>query len=165
MHKDEQLNKLLENLLKATNKNINEKRKNFEHMMLLIGTILGFSAGLSATTNGEPNFFLLLSWFTDVFVIIIGSIYLIFETESRYYRTLIGFPKQVDVIKKDTREELEEVVKTLKKDISKTFLDISSGKNLKEKTFIVFAKYQRQVEMFFYFGFIVALLFLVISFL
>jgi len=161
LFKQEQLKKILDNILEATDKNIIEKRRNFEHITLLTGTILGFSVGLTTITSGEPNLFLVFSWITDVIALIIGSVYLIIEAESRYYRTFIFSNKQIDLFKLGLSKEGIQVI--LDK-FSKEIFDISSGKNIKEKIFIAFAKYQRRIEAIFYLIFILSLILLVISF-
>ena len=164
LNKQEELKKILKSITDATEKNIIEKRKNFEHITLLVGTILGFSIALTTTTNGKPDCFLVLSWLVDVVAIIIGILYLIIESESRYYRTFIGADKQIDLINKN-EIEINNLRKTLWKDMYKAFLDVSSGENIKEKLFILFAKYQHGIEICFYITFILSLILLVLSFL
>lgn len=155
--------KIWENIQGAAEKNILEKRAIFEHFSLLIGTILGFSVGLTVATEGEPNCFLLISWIIDIIALIISSIFLIIEAESRYYRTFVSANKQLELINK-TEEEFNREVKNLWEDMYNTFLYISSGKNIKEKIYIAFAKYQRKIEISFYLAFLLSLIFLVISF-
>ncbi len=165
LNRQEQLDKILKYIADAGEKNISEKRKNFEHLTLLVGTILGFSVGLVATTNGDPDCFLVLSWVADVVALIIGSAYLILETEGRYFRTFVSANKQVDLVNIKTEKELREAARTLLDDARKLFLEVSSGNNLKEKTFILFTKYQPQIEIAFYITFVLSLILLIASFL
>lgn len=166
--KQKQIDSALEYIQDAGEKNINEKRNNFQHLTLLIGTILGFSAGLVAATKGEPNCFLLLSWLTDVLVIALGGAYLIVEVESRYFRTFIAVEKQLTLtqaIERADAAHFNEVVKEVFLDIHRKLFDIKAGKTFKEKLFIAFARYQIKIEVLFYLTFLLALILLVISFM
>lgn len=166
--KQKQADTVLQYIKEAGRKNIDEKRKNFQHLTLLIGTILGFSAGLVAATGGEPNCFLLLSWLVDVVVIAVGSAYLIIEAESRYFRTFIMAEKQLaltQAIEKADEAHFNKVAKEIFSDIHKKLFDIKAGETFKEKLFIAFARYQTKIEVLFYLTFLLALALLVISFI
>lgn len=164
-YQSEQFDKLLKYLMEAGERNITEKRKNFEHLTLLIGTVLGFSVGLTAATGGEPSCLLVFSWILQVIALLVGSFYLVFETESRYSRIIASAGKQAELININTTEELKEKAKSLFTEAQKIFLDISSGKTLREKSFIAFTKCQRQIEILFYISFIFSFALLVFSFL
>lgn len=161
---NDQFNNLLKSLSDAGEKNTSEKRKNFEHLTLLIGTILGFSAGLMATSSGQPNCLLIASWVVDVLSLIIGSSYLVIEAESRYYRTFLVAEKQLELAKMTTEAELKNAARSLLADAQKVLFDVSTARNTREKVFIIFAKYQHQFEAVFYTGFILSLILLVASF-
>lgn len=163
-YQSEQFDKLLKYLMDAGERNIAEKRKNFEHLTLLIGTVLGFSVGLTATTGGDPNCFLISAWAAQVIALLFGSLYLVLETESRYSRIITSAGKQAEIINVNTEKELREKVQSLFAEAQKVFLDISSGKTLREKIFIAFTKYQRQIEIIFYIFFILSFVLLVVSF-
>lgn len=150
--------------MEAGERNITEKRKNFEHLTLLVGTVLGFSVGLTATTGGDPNCFLISSWIAQIVALLMGSFYLVLETESRYSRIIASAGKQAEIINVNTEEELKEKARSLFAEAQKVFLDVSSGKTLREKTFIAFTKYQRQIEIIFYVSFVLSFVLLVSSF-
>lgn len=163
-YQNEQMNNLLKYLTDAGERNVTEKRNNFEHLTLLVATILGFSVGLAATSNGESNCFLIASWVAQVIALIIGSAYLILETDSRYYRIIASAGKQAELINVNSEAELKEKARALFSDAQKIFFDVSSGRNLKEKIQIAFTKYQGRLEMFFYAMFVVSLVLLIASF-
>ena len=160
----EKFDKLLKYLIDAGERNITEKRKNFEHLTLLTGTILGFSVGLATASSGETNCYLIISWVMQVLTITVGSFFLILETESRYSRIISSAGKQAELINVKTEEELKQKARDLFAEAQKLFL-VSAGKNLKEKIFITFTKYQRHTEFIFYLLFILSLAFLVLSFI
>jgi hypothetical protein len=166
--RQKQMDNVLQYIKEAGEKNIAEKRKSFEHLTLLISTILGFSAGLIMATGGEPEFWLVFSWFFDVLTIVIGSTYLILEEESRYYRTFIAAEKQLELtqaIEKADTAHFNEVTKGVFLDIHRRLFDIKAGKTFKEKLFIAFARYQTRIEILFYLTFLFSLILLTISFI
>jgi hypothetical protein len=162
--KRKQLNDALQSIAGASTKNSEDKRNNFQHLTLVLGTILGFSVGIATVVSAEPSWLLLISWVFDILAIVLGSVYLVIDADSRLYRTFIAAGKQVELSEAIDKNNFKDIARNMFLDIQKTTFDVKSATNLKERIFILFAKYQSKLELVFYSLFIFSMITLVISF-
>ena len=69
-----------------------ESRKNiWQHLTIVVSTILGFSLGLTTTTKEKVNLFLLITWILQIISILIGFFLIIIDSESRHKRDISSF--------------------------------------------------------------------------
>jgi hypothetical protein len=163
--KQKQLNEALQSIGSASTKNSEDKRNNFQHLTLLLGTILGFSVGIATVVSAEPSWLLLISWVFDILAIVLGSVYLVIDADSRLYRMFIAASKQVELAEAIDKDNFKDIAQNMFLDIQKTTFDVKSATNLKEQIFILFARHQNKIELIFYLLFVLSMATLVLSFL
>lgn len=163
---EEETRKISQKLLLSTEGYIKDKRFNFQNIILLEGTILGFSIGLTPTTGGTTNGFLIVSWVAQIFTILIGSLYLILEAESRYFREINAHSIYFDIvtsIKENPELRENDINSIFKKGVADMYNE--DGSNLKEKLFKMFVISISRVEATFYLLFLSSLTLLLFNIL
>lgn len=158
------LNLAMQDINNAMINNTQDKRNNFQHITLLIGTILGFSIGLGSVIGTKPSFFLVSSWVFDIFTLMVGSAYLIIETDSRMHFISVGAVKQTELAEVMDESNSKEKIKNLLLNTNEEMLNINNTKTIKEKILILFGKYQSNIEIIFYSLFVLSMVALMISF-
>lgn len=104
--------------LEDTEKYMEDKKRNWQHLTIIAATILGFSLGISNILDEKVSIFLLITWVLQILTILIGISLLVLEAESRYYRKIIGMDAYLEIIgnitdKKKTQEIFSNFVKEI----------------------------------------------------
>lgn len=154
-------------LLKETEKYITEKRDTFQHLTILIATILGFSIGLNQGKMVSDE--ITISWIFQLLTICVGSIYLILESESRYYRQTNGHLKTALFLLKSGKIDTNQLTQKEAQDwVSECLSDMYQKKDnetSRERVFRIFANNIGDITILFYTFFFMSLFILIVKFL
>lgn len=158
-----------------TEKYIDDKRKNWQHLTVIFATILGFSLSINSMLGVRVATFLLISLILQIFTILTGILLLILESESKNYRKIIFFGVQLKILEilKNSASDSKEISSAVKKALDNMYGDknktvillrkILKGEFKKEDLYKWFGKNFSKFESFFYIMMLLSFLFLIIN--
>jgi hypothetical protein len=165
---EDNVNEIGGQMLENTVKYKKEERENFRHLTSVLATIFGISVSVTAAFNSTIGVFLAISWILQSITILLGTMYLVVESESKYHRSWQMFKRQIEMLESAenramiSKDDLSNLVQAYHDDITKPASEVNG---IKKKLFQFFANHIKKIKGVFYTLFIISILTLFLSIL